>query len=143
MQQEGTLHAPRHPQVTPSRSGDLFNPACPTRLLLDRVGSKWTTMAVLSLASVQGELRFTELKRQMAGISQKMLAQTLKSLERDGLVARRVATTTPPRVHYRLTDLGTSLVPPLLALREWAEQNMRQVQDNANAFDAVAPREGL
>nr|BFE61100.1 hypothetical protein GCM10020063_056260 [Dactylosporangium thailandense] len=94
-------------------------------------------MAVLSLASVQGELRFTELKRRMAGISQKMLAQTLKSLERDGLVARRVEATTPPRVHYRLTELGTSLVPPLLALRAWAEQNMRQVQDNATAFDAV------
>ncbi|GLY03460.1 HxlR family transcriptional regulator [Actinoplanes sp. NBRC 101535] len=117
--------------------GDLFDPLCPTRLLLDRVGSRWTTMAVLSLANAEGELRFAELKREMTGISQKMLAQTLKSLERDGLVTRRVEASKPPRVHYSLTSLGTTLIGPLRALREWAERYIPVVKDNARTFDAT------
>jgi len=135
--QVGTLPTPGNPQVTAPRRGNLFDPLCPTRLLLDRVGSRWTTMAVLSLAAAEGELRFAELKRQMAGVSQKMLAQTLKALERDGLVTRRVEATTPPRVYYRLADLGETLAPPLQTLREWAERYIPQVQDNGDAFDAA------
>ncbi|WP_039791116.1 helix-turn-helix domain-containing protein [Amycolatopsis sp. ATCC 39116] len=115
----------------------MFDPLCPTRLLLDRVGSRWTTMAVLSLAAADGELRFAELKREMAGVSQKMLAQTLRSLERDGLVDRRVEASKPPRVYYRLTALGTTLVAPLRGLRAWAEQHMPQVQHNCSKFDAA------
>jgi DNA-binding HxlR family transcriptional regulator len=98
-------------------------------------------MLVLSLGAAAGELRFAELKRQMAGVSQKMLAQTLKALERDGLVTRRVEPTTPPRVHYSLTDLGETLVPPLQSLREWAETYMPLIQDNGSAFDD-APHSG-
>ncbi|GAA1653365.1 hypothetical protein GCM10009828_098270 [Actinoplanes couchii] len=94
-------------------------------------------MAVLSLAAADGELRFAELKRVMAGISPKMLAQTLKALERDGLVARRVEATKPPRVHYRLTGLGMTLVEPLRGLREWAERYIPVVRDNARAFDGT------
>ncbi|MFD9668541.1 winged helix-turn-helix transcriptional regulator [Rhodococcus sp. NPDC059968] len=131
------MRTPGHPEVTPSRRGDLFDSLCPTRLLLDRVGSRWTTMAVLSLAAAGGELRFSELKRQMSGVSQKMLAQTLKALERDGLVTRRVEATKPPRVYYGLTDLGGTLVLPLQALREWAEQYIPRIQDNGCAFDAA------
>ncbi|BCJ51372.1 hypothetical protein Asp14428_28470 [Actinoplanes sp. NBRC 14428] len=88
-------------------------------------------MAVLSLAAADGELRFTELRRAMAGVSQKMLSQTLKALERDGLVSRRVEASNPPRVHYRLTELGATLVPPLRGLREWAERYMPLVQEHA------------
>ena len=140
--EEGTFPEPGNPEVTDLRQGNLFDPLCPTRLLLDRVGSRWTTMAVLSLAAADGELRFTALKREMTGVSQKMLAQTLKALERDGLVARRVEASTPPRVHYRLTDLGASLVAPLRDLREWAEKYMPLVQDNGFAFDVAHRPEG-
>jgi DNA-binding HxlR family transcriptional regulator len=106
--------------------------------VLDRVGGKWTSMLVKVLAGAEGggEVRFSELRRRAPGISQKMLAQTLRALERDGLVARRVEATVPPRVHYSLTALGRSLDEPLAAIREWAELNMRAIDDNRAAFDA-------
>ncbi|WP_290059408.1 winged helix-turn-helix transcriptional regulator [Amycolatopsis solani] len=111
--------------MTPSPRGDLFDPACPTRKLLDRIGTKWTSMAVKVLAeAAPGEVRFADLQRRMPGVSQKMLSTTLQSLTRDGLVARRVEPTVPPKVHYRLTELGESLEVPLSALRTWAEENM-------------------
>nr|WP_281289378.1 helix-turn-helix domain-containing protein [Lacisediminihabitans profunda] len=124
--------------TTPARSlrGDLFDPSCPTRQLLDRVGSKWTSMVVKVLSSTGvDEVRFAELKRRMPGISQKMLAQTLRSLERDSLVERRVEATSPPRVHYRLTTLGASLDEPLAVLREWAELHMYEVEQAGSAWD--------
>ncbi|WP_326955483.1 winged helix-turn-helix transcriptional regulator [Amycolatopsis sp. NBC_01286] len=121
--------------MTPSGRGDLFDPKCPTRRLLDRIGTKWTSMAVKVLAEAEpGEVRFAELQRRMPGVSQKMLSVTLQSLTRDGLVARRVEATVPPRVHYRLTDLGRSLEVPLAALRDWAEENMVAV-DRARDLD--------
>ncbi|MUN38643.1 winged helix-turn-helix transcriptional regulator [Actinomadura litoris] len=118
--------------MTPSpRSGargDLFDPLCPTRRLLDRIGTKWTSMAVKVLASAApGELRFAELQRRMPGVSQKMLSVTLRNLARDGLVVRRVEPTVPPRVHYRLTDLGLSLEEVLAAVRDWAEEHMAEI----------------
>ncbi|MFJ7218451.1 winged helix-turn-helix transcriptional regulator [Amycolatopsis sp. NPDC098790] len=119
--------------MTPSPRGDLFDPACPTRRLLDRIGTKWTSMAVKVLAEADPrEVRFAELQRRMPGVSQKMLSVTLRSLTNDGLVARRVEPTVPPKVHYRLTDLGRSLEVPLAALRNWAEENMAAI-DRANA----------
>jgi DNA-binding HxlR family transcriptional regulator len=88
-------------------------------------------MAVL-LLSEASDMRFSELRRAMAGVSQKMLSQTLRQLGRDGLASRRVdADITPPAVHYALTPLGRSLVPPLAALRSWAEENMREVDDHS------------
>lgn len=111
-----------------AKRGDLFDPDCPTRRLLDRIGTKWTSMAVKVLADADpGEIRFAELQRRMPGVSQKMLSTTLQSLTRDGLVARRVEPTVPPKVHYGLTDLGRSLEVPLSALREWAEQHMAAI----------------
>ncbi|EOD66638.1 winged helix-turn-helix transcriptional regulator [Amycolatopsis vancoresmycina] len=122
--------------MTPSGKGDLFDPACPTRRLLDRIGTKWTSMAVKVLAEAgEDEVRFAELQRRIPGVSQKMLSVTLQSLTRDGLVARRVEPTVPPRVHYRLTVLGQSLEVPLAALRTWAEENMAAI-DRANAAAA-------
>ncbi|QKV75626.1 helix-turn-helix domain-containing protein [Amycolatopsis sp. Hca4] len=114
--------------------GDLFDPRCPTRQLLDRIGTKWTSMAVKVLAeAAPHEVRFAELRRRMPGVSQKMLSITLRSLVRDGLAARRVEPTVPPRVHYRLTELGSSLEVPLAALRAWAEEHMAEV-DRANVL---------
>jgi DNA-binding HxlR family transcriptional regulator len=108
--------------------GDLFDPQCPTRRLLDRIGTKWTSMAVKVLAEASPEeVRFAELQRRMAGISQKMLSVTLQGLARDGLVGRRVEPTVPPRVYYRLTPLGLTLEEPLAALRAWAEEHMAEV----------------
>ncbi len=110
------------------RRGDLFTPACPTRRLLDRIGDKWTSMAIKVLADASpGEVRFSELRRRMPGVSQKMLSQTLRSLQADGLVSRRVEPTVPPRVHYGLTELGYSLEEPLAGLRDWAETHIAEI----------------
>jgi DNA-binding HxlR family transcriptional regulator len=118
--------------VVPARRGDLFDPACPTRRLLDRVGGKWVAMLVKVLAEAEpDELGFAELRRRVPGISHKMLAQTLRSLTADGLAGRRVEPAIPPRVYYRLTDLGRSLDEPLAALREWAERHMPDIDDFA------------
>ncbi|MFI6863113.1 winged helix-turn-helix transcriptional regulator [Streptomyces sp. NPDC050421] len=100
--------------------------------MLDRIGTKWMSMAVKVLAEASpGEVRFGELQRGMTGISQKMLSVTLRGLTRDGLVGRRVEPTVPPRVYYRLTPLGLTLVEPLAVLRAWAEAHMVEV-DLAN-----------
>ncbi|GHH79738.1 HxlR family transcriptional regulator [Kitasatospora indigofera] len=112
--------------------GDLFDPQCPTRQLLDRIGTKWTSMVVRTLAdAAPDEVRFAELGRRMPGVSQKMLSVTLRSLARDGLVSRRVEPTVPPRVFYRLTGLGLSLEAALAGLRTWAEEHMAEI-DRAN-----------
>ncbi|MFI6875430.1 winged helix-turn-helix transcriptional regulator [Streptomyces sp. NPDC050400] len=116
----------------PGRRGDLFDPECPTRRLLDRIGTKWTSMAIKVLAEADPqEVRFAELQRRMTGVSQKMLSVTLQNMTRDGLVHRRVEATVPPRVHYRLTPLGLTLEEPLARLRAWAEEHMAEV-DRAN-----------
>jgi DNA-binding HxlR family transcriptional regulator len=123
--------------ATPTGCGDLFDPHCPTRQLLDRVGTKWTSMAVKVLAeAAPAEVRFAELRRRMPGISQKMLSVTLRSLVRDGLVARRVEPTVPPGVHYRLTDLGLSLEGPLSLLRDWAETHMPAIDEHNRLAEA-------
>jgi len=116
--------------TTASPRGDLLDPTCPTRGLLDRVGSKWVVMVLLVLG--ERELRYADLKRAVPGVSAKMLTQTLRGLDRDGLVARRVEPTTPPSVFYRVTPLGRTLQPVLADLREWAEAHMAEV-------DGLAP----
>jgi DNA-binding HxlR family transcriptional regulator len=136
--QDGTFGSGGELQVTAPTAGaargDLFDPGCPTRRLLDRIGTKWMSMAVKVLAeAAPGELRFAELSKSMPGVSQKMLSVTLQSMARDGLVARRVEPTVPPRVHYRLTELGLSLEVPLAAVRAWAEEHMAEI-DRANAL---------
>jgi DNA-binding HxlR family transcriptional regulator len=133
--EDGTFSTGGEREVTsPGPRGDLFSPTCPTRRLLDRIGTKWMSMAVKVLAEASpDEVRFAELRRRMPGVSQKMLSVTLQGMVRDGLVARRVEPTVPPRVHYRLTPLGLSLDGPLAAVRAWAEEHMAEV-DRANAL---------
>ncbi|WP_328585193.1 winged helix-turn-helix transcriptional regulator [Streptomyces sp. NBC_00370] len=110
----------------------MFDPGCKTRRLLDRIGTKWMSMAVKVLAEASpDEVRFAELQRRMTGVSQKMLSVTLQGLARDGLVERRVEASVPPRVYYRLTPLGLSLEGPLAAVRAWAEEHMAEI-DRAN-----------
>lgn len=105
--------------------GNVFASQCPTRQLLDRIADKWSTL-ILSLLS-EGPIRFNELKRRIDGVSQKMLSQTLKSLERDGLVTRTALPTVPVTVTYAVTPLGMGLVVSMQAMIEWAETRMPEV----------------
>lgn len=116
------------------RKGDVYDANCPTRQVLDRIGDKWATLVLLLLA---GEpMRFNELRRSIPGLSQKMLSQTLKSLERDGLVARRAFATVPVTVEYSITRLGRTLTDAVDALRLWAESHIGAVQTAQRRYDA-------
>ena len=120
-------------------SNDVYAGICPARELLDRIADKWTTLVIGVLGPAERPQRFSELRRQIGGITQKMLTQTLRDLERDGLVLRQAYAVIPPRVEYSLTDLGRTLIEPLEALSKWSEQHMDQVHQNRTAFDRAAP----
>jgi DNA-binding HxlR family transcriptional regulator len=102
--------------------------------LLSRVGDKWTVLVVNLMGS--GPKRFSEIKREVGGISQRMLTLTLRALERDGLVTRTVTPSIPPRVDYELTDLGRSLLAPVQALGSWALSNRERIEQARRKFDA-------
>ncbi|GAB08257.1 putative HxlR family transcriptional regulator [Gordonia araii NBRC 100433] len=106
---------------------------CPSRRLLDRIGDRWTVLVIGALDD--GPRRFSELQAAVDGVSQKMLTQTLRALERDGLVTRTVYPEVPPRVEYELTPNGRSLQTPLRALTEWATEHMTAVQASQEAYD--------
>lgn len=99
------------------RSGEVFVEGCPTRVVLDHVMSKWGVLVLLALTD--GTLRWGELRREVEGISEKMLASTLRTLEADGLVGRTSYPEVPPRVEYSLTELGRELMERMLPLVEW------------------------
>ncbi|MER7543969.1 winged helix-turn-helix transcriptional regulator [Actinomadura sp.] len=105
--------------------GDAFDPNCPTRLILDRIGDKWSVLVVLSLTD--GPRRFTQLRDMIGGVTPKVLTQTLRTMERDGLLVRTVYAEVPPRVEYALTPLGLSLRKPIKAVADWAEANVGAV----------------
>lgn len=107
------------------------------REVLDRVGDKWSVLIVRLLAD--GPKRFSELRRTIEGISQRMLTLTLKGLERDGLVTRTVFPTVPPRVEYELTDLGRTLRKPIQTLAKWAQDNRERIQLARYRYDARPP----
>jgi DNA-binding HxlR family transcriptional regulator len=102
--------------------------------VLNRVGDKWSVLLVSLLGD--GPKRFSELRRSIEGISQRMLTLTLKGLERDGMVTRTVYPTVPPRVEYQLTTQGRTLLEPSVALAKWAEQNREKIQAARERFDA-------
>lgn len=108
------------------------------REVLNRVGDKWSILVVTLLND--GPRRFSDLKRAIEGISQRMLTLTLKGLERDGLVTRTVFPTIPPRVDYALTRLGKTLLEPVVALARWAEKNRFQIQEARDRFDKQRAR---
>ena len=105
---------------------------CPVRDVLDCIGDRWSLLTLASLEN--GTLRFTELKRAIGDISQRMLAQTLRTLEREGYVTREVFPTIPPRVEYTLTDLGESLLAKLKPLVQWADENHARVRKARKAY---------
>lgn len=113
---------------------DAYFASCPSRKLLDRIADKWVALAVKSLA--EGPKRYSEVSRQLAGVSQKMLTQTLRSLERDGILTRTVTPSVPARVDYALTPLGESLSVILGQLKEWAEQHVPEIDRARTEYDA-------
>jgi DNA-binding HxlR family transcriptional regulator len=121
---------------------DAFLAVCPSRKLLERISDKWVALILAALGSgpdCAGEprpMRYSELSRLLAGVSQKMLTQTLRSLERDGLVTRTVVPTVPVTVSYELTDLGLSLYEMMRGLKRWAESHMDEVLANRERHDA-------
>jgi DNA-binding HxlR family transcriptional regulator len=128
---------------------DAFVAACPSRRLLDRISDKWVTLILAALGSggapasadcdgEPGPMRYSELSRTLAGVSQKMLTQTLRSLERDGLITRDVTPTVPVTVTYELTELGLSLHRMMRGIKAWAELHMDEVLANRAAYDTRA-----
>jgi DNA-binding HxlR family transcriptional regulator len=141
---------PRLPERNPSMSDNTaliarfaqwqeyeFDPSqCPVRDVLDRIGEKWTMLVLFTLAVKPH--RFSDVRRAIPDISKRMLTQSLRDLERDGLITRHVFPTKPPSVEYRLSSLGVSVLGPLAALVEWAENNHAGIRLAREQFDAVA-----
>lgn len=123
--------APVHVQ---SPRWDALSQSCPTREVLGRIGDKWTVL-VVSVLDAYSTRRFAELRRDIEGISQKMLTQTLRTLERDGLVDRQVEPTVPVTVRYSLTDRGRSLARVIDQVRAWAYSNMDAIERARQAYD--------
>jgi DNA-binding HxlR family transcriptional regulator len=121
---------------------DAFLAVCPSRKLLERISDKWVALILAALGSGPGcageprPMRYSELSRLLAGVSQKMLTQTLRSLERDGLVTRTVVPTVPVTVSYELTDLGLSLHEMMRGLKLWAESHMDEVLESRARHEA-------
>ncbi|GGZ03204.1 MULTISPECIES: winged helix-turn-helix transcriptional regulator [Shewanella] len=125
--------SPSHTDV-PEALPDSETEGCQaTREILNRIGDKWSLYIIASLAN--GKLRFNELKRSIDGISQRMLTLTLRGLERDGLIGRTVYPTIPPRVDYELTELGLTLLAPVMALVNWANDNRLAIAEAHQRFD--------
>jgi len=134
--------------MSPSNSAITLAPAppehdagaCPAvREVLNRVGDKWTVQVVRLLG--ERPHRFSELRRAIEGISQRMLTLTLRGLERDGLITRTVEPTIPPKVEYALTDLGRTLLVPVFALAQWALDNRMSIHAAQQRYDGQTPRE--
>ena len=118
------------------RDYDAFLANCPSRQLLARISDKWVALVLAALGSAGRSMRYSELSHQLAGVSQKMLTQTLRALERDGLLTRTVTPTVPVTVEYQLTDLGASLQGVMFDIKSWAETHMNEVLANRETYDA-------
>ena len=130
--QEGTPMSPRNNRVE----------RCPAvREVLNRVGDKWSVQIVSLLGD--GPMRFSDLRRSIEGISQRMLTLTLRGLERDGIITRTVFPEIPPRVEYELTRLGKTLLEPIQGLAEWAEKNRTSIQDAREKFDVKSKKKAV
>lgn len=132
--------APRLKTICQIRDAGFSLQNCPVRDVLAKIGGKWSTLIVMALA--ERPHRFGELRRVLADISQRMLTETLRDLQRDGLVSRRVFPTQPPSVEYALTDLGRSLLTSLAALIHWAEVNHEAIRVSRREYDGEAAEDG-
>jgi DNA-binding HxlR family transcriptional regulator len=121
------------------RIHDVYDKNCPTRHVLDRIADKYTVLVMVFLQD--RPRRFSELLRIITGISQKVLTQTLRSLERDGLLTRTIYAEVPPRVEYALTPLGRTLIEPLAALRVWAEANIEAIAVAQTEYDHLKQKD--
>ncbi len=119
------------------RAYNAFLASCPTRQLLDTLADKWVCLVIAALAD--GTQRYSDLGRHIAGVSQKMLTQTLRTMERDGLVERQITASVPVRVDYSLTRLGTSLLPVMASIKTWAESHMDEVHVARETYDGRIP----
>ena len=118
------------------KTWNVFESGCPSRQIFERISDRWTGIVLMALED--GTLRFSELKRKVEGVSQKMLTQTLRGLERDGLVSREVFPTVPVTVEYTLTRLGTSLLATVQQVRSWAYANIEEIDAARGEYDQRA-----
>lgn len=134
----GTEREHAEPDPDPDRDPepDPYSAACPSRLLLERLGEKWTILAINDLA--EGPRRFGQLRRRIEGVSQKMLTQTLRNLQRDGIVARTVVSSKPLRVSYALTPMGEDLLPIVMELKHWTQRHYRRIEHHHRLYDNEA-----
>ncbi len=114
---------------------NVYDPGCPGRVVLDRIGDRWTVLIVGVLE--KGTKRFSELRDAVGGITPKVLTQTLRAMERDGLIRRKVYAEVPPKVEYTLTNFGRSLIPTINEIRTWAETNTGELFDNRARYDTA------
>ncbi|WP_020105036.1 helix-turn-helix domain-containing protein [Nocardia sp. 348MFTsu5.1] len=114
-------------------TGDVLKPNCPSRMVVERLGERWTLLVLIALR--RGPVRFTALREMIGVVTPKVLTQTLRGLEHDGLVLRTVYPEIPPRVEYQLTGLGISLMDPVDALRQWSETNGLHIVAARDAAD--------
>jgi DNA-binding HxlR family transcriptional regulator len=114
-----------------------YDPACPVRNVLDRFGDKWSILIIIILGEA-GKMRFNGLHKTIGDISQKMLTTTLRTLETDGLISRKVFPEIPPRVEYELTEIGKSLVPHIVRLSAWADEHMPAIKRSRKKYEKVA-----
>ncbi|MFD4128299.1 winged helix-turn-helix transcriptional regulator [Streptomyces globisporus] len=119
--------------MTVSAIADIKQPMCPSRLILEHVTSRWGVLVLVAL--LERSYRFSELRREVGGVSEKMLAQTLQTLERDGFVHRDAKPVIPPRVDYSLTPLGIGAAEQVSALGRWVERQVDAVQEAREAYD--------
>ncbi len=120
---------------------DVLDPDCPSRVVFGRIGERWSMFVILALAD--GTLRFTQLRARVGVVTPKVLTETLRALESDGLVERRSYPDSPPRVEYSLTPLGRSLLEPIQAMRVWAEAHVPEVLASRERHRAEADEEVL
>ena len=110
---------------------------CPSRQVLAAISDKWVTLVLSALA--RGPQRYSDLSRRIAGVSQKMLTQTLRQLERDGLLTRTITPAVPVRVDYRLTALGETILPVVAAIKQWSEAHIAEIHAARDAYDQHTP----
>lgn len=129
-------------KVCDGKKDEAYNGVCPLRELLSRLGDKWSVLLILTLARMPKEkARFSELKRSLPDISQRMLTATLRNLERDGLISREMFAEVPPRVEYQLTELGVSILNPMREIVNWIEGNWTTIITSREVFDKKHPKE--